>query len=162
MSLPKAQGGFRAEVFFLLTFPCGLLQQPSWMPNALVKSKIHGWKVKEKEQDESQMLSTDPGQGGARVSVDIYSSSFMPDKNLKPLSWDAGFKQVYVPISQDGQHFGSHINLKAPCWMLLAGPSSSSHPHAWPSYNSWQQHLPWNKGRAPRSVSVPKIWRVRA
>lgn len=104
-------------MFLLLTFPGGLLQQPPWIPNALVKSKIHRWKVKEKEQDESLMLSSGPGQEGPRVSVDTYSGSFMPDKILKPLS-----KQMYVCVSQDGQDFGSHITLEAPCWMLLAGP----------------------------------------
>lgn len=121
MSLPKAQWGFRAGVFLLLTFPWGLLQQPSWIPNALVKSKIQRWKVKEKEQDESLMLSPGPGQQGPRMSVDIHSGSFMPDKILKPLSWAAGSKQMYVPISQDGWDFGLHMTLKALFWMLLAG-----------------------------------------
>lgn len=58
-----------------------------------------------------------------------FSGSFMPDKLLKPLSWAAGSKQMYVSISQDGQDFGSHITLEPPCYgcSLLAPSSSSQH-----------------------------------
>lgn len=120
MSLPKAQWGFRAGVFLLLTFPWRLLQQPSWMPNALVKSKIQRWKVKEKEQDESLMLSPGPGQWGPRMSMDIHSGSFMPDPQASLLSWRLQADVcAHLPrwmgfwVTHDPQS----TLLDAPCWL---------------------------------------------
>lgn len=104
------------------------------------------------------MLQVGPGQGGPRDSVNIFSDgSFMPDHLLKPPYRAAGSKLVCAPISKEEKGFGPCVARQEPCGCLSPAASSGSWQHTWPGCNSWWQHLPQNKGRAPGSVSMPQI-----
>lgn len=132
----------------LLTSPWGLLQQPSQVPHPLVNSKIHRWKVKEKEQDKSLMLRAGSRWWGP--SCQISSSNLPPE--LQAPSW------CVCSSPETGGVLDHAQPSKRPAGCCLLAASLGSQRHAWPGYDSWQQLLPRNKGRALGAVSMPKIW----